>query len=150
MLNLPLMNCLTTSSLLASSSSAVPCAMMWPSFKTINLSPILRALGTLCVTTTIVVLFDDLRSIRSLSISRVVIGSRPLLGSSTSRMEGFSARARARSDSLSHAPREIEWHFVEFGFQSDSGQPFTHGICNLFLRHPGMAAKGKCDIVGNR
>ena len=67
---------------------------MRPSCSTANSSPITRALGMLWVTTTSVVP-PRLVSTSSSSISPAVIGSRPALGSSTSRIAGSSAIARA-------------------------------------------------------
>src|SRR5688572_28423798 len=89
------MNACTSSSPLASRSATVPSARIRPSCSITRRSPSLRALVMLCVTTTSVVLCSCFSPRSSSSISSDVSGSRPALGSSTSRIRGSSASARA-------------------------------------------------------
>ena len=68
-------------------------------------SPMARALGMLCVTTTSVTPLCGLSFDRAAGRSPpAVIGSRPALGSSTSRIAGSSAMARARPARLRMPP----------------------------------------------
>ena len=103
----PSTNCRTAGSSLFMNSSGVASKRMCPPTEQREPSPIFRALGMWCVIVTIVAR-NCWRIPRITSaMTSVMIGSRPVFGSSNSRISGSWAIARAKPDPAPHAAREL-------------------------------------------
>ena len=128
---------------------SVPCASMRPSWSTAKSSPITRALGMLCVTTTSVVpplLGGDQEVVDLGRGNRIEPGAR-LVDEQDRRVERHRPR---QPGALLHAAGQIAGHLVVRRLEADGGELLPRLLAHVAARELRVPSQRERDVVADR